>query len=157
MVVTNEPTQTDSTSSRIDEFIQQFAQTSNLLQRDDDGWLYTRPFVWDNGDDSEQYISVGTGMHQRFVRVGDPPEEPLIRYNYKLCGDFSDIREFLDKADSNGDCYLTMKRINTVENRDNDYTTEYEFSCFKDREYIQALIEQCDYPEDMALISLEKN
>jgi hypothetical protein len=154
----NEPAETESTSSRIiHDFIQQYVESAHLLQRNDEHLAFTRPFVWDDNDDSEQYMSIGTGMHQRFVRVGDPPEEPLIRFNYKLCGDFSDIRQFLDKADCDGDCCLRMKRINTVENRDNDYTTEYEFSCFKSREYIQHLIEQCDYPQDMSLISLEKN
>ena len=113
----------------------------------------TRPEPIENDFDFSDYITVGTGRFRRFELRSDLPLRPVeVKYHYKLCGDFSDIREFLDIVDRDEDCAVTTKQIHTVENTDNQHTTEYEFTSYNDRMYLQGIIEQCTYPEDMALL-----
>jgi hypothetical protein len=99
---------------------------------------------------NEDFVMIGTGMHQRFVPRGYV-DTPVVKYNYKLCGDFSDIREFLEFTDLVDGAHISVKSIHTVESTGNGYDTEFMFSSFKTREYLQEVVDMCDYPEDMAL------
>ena len=102
---------------------------------------------------NDEFVMIGTSMTmtQQLLLRNPPPDTRMVKYNYKLCGDFSDIREFLEFTDLVDGAYISVKSIHTVEATGNGYNTEFMFSSFKTREYLQEIVDMCDYPQDMAL------
>jgi len=87
----------------------------------------------------------------------DNVQHPLpTTYRYKLCGDFDHIREVMDIFDRENGGYIFDKKIHSVENRDNMYDTELEFSSYSELECLQELVNRCQFPDDMALNPLGK-
>jgi len=129
-----------------------------MVATDEPDWVeriraLCRPEPLENNNNFPGYRTVGTGRHRMFLlRGGSRAARVEVTYHYKLCASFSGIREFLDIAERHDDYGIMTQRIHTVENTDNEHTTEYEFTSYADRTYLQGIIEQCRYPEDMALL-----
>ena len=92
-----------------------------------------------------------------YQSAGETPDEELpVVYRYKLCGDFDHIRQAMDIFDRDDNGYIFEKKIHSVDNRDNNYDTELEFSAYSKRECFQNLVNSCDFPDDMSLHLLTK-
>ena len=163
MVVETEMQATDPTSESMTDFIRELESSRNEIfcHRSRGVGLH------DEVQQLQGFRSVGHGMTRRIIFendewlettnerrvVNEPPgvaDDDDYR-EYKLCADFSDIREFLDIVDRDDECVINQTSIHTVENRENFYNTELVFGSFSDRVYLQALIEMCNCPENMAL------
>jgi hypothetical protein len=168
MVVETNMETTDSTSESITDFIRELESSRNQifcdrsrgvglhdevqqlhgfrsLGRGTTQRLMTQRFSFDNDELLE------TTNERRFVNEPPGVADDDDYREYKLCADFSDIREFLDIVDRDEECVINQTSIHSVENRENFYNTEIVFGSFSDRVYLQALIEMCNCPENMAL------